>query len=75
VSVPDAESDQLADVAPQVSYGWGMVPVSARLGGTRWTTALWPKDGGYVVPIKVAVRRPERLELGQLVTVHLTVDV
>jgi hypothetical protein len=75
VSVPDAESDELADVAPQVSYGWGMVPVAVRLGDTRWTTALWPKDGGYVVPLKDAVRRAEQVEVGDVVTIAVTVDL
>ena len=45
------------------------------MGGTRFTTALWPKDGGYVVPLKDAVRRAEALELGDVVTVRLTVDL
>ena len=40
-----------------------------------FTTSLWPKDGGYVVPIKDAVRRPEHLQLGDEVTVHLTIDI
>ncbi len=74
VTVPDAESDQLAAVAPLVSYGWGMVPVAVRLGRTRWTTALWPKDGGYVVPLKDLVRRAEHVEVGDVVTVALTID-
>ena len=30
----------------------------------RWKTSLWPKDGGYIVPIKDDVRRAEGLELG-----------
>jgi hypothetical protein len=51
-----------------------MIPVTARIGGTGWTTSLWPKDGAYVVPIKTWVRRAERLELGDTVTVHLTVS-
>lgn len=74
VTVPDAESDQLAAVAPFVSYGWGMVPVTVRLGRTRWTTALWPKDGGYVVPLKDVVRRAEQIEVGDVVSLALTVD-
>jgi hypothetical protein len=75
VTVPDAESDQLAMVAPMVSYGWGMVPVAVRLGRTHWTTALWPKDGGYVVPLKDAVRRAEQVEVGDVVSVDLSVEV
>ncbi len=75
VTVPDAQSAALEHSAGQVSYGWGMIPVTARIGDTRWTTSLWPKDGGYVVPLKDKVRRAEDLELGDRVTVHLTVDV
>lgn len=75
VTVPDDVCAALASVAPVVSYGWGMVPATLRLGGTTWTTALWPKDGGYVVPLKDAVRRAERIALGDVVTVSVSVDV
>lgn len=75
VTVPDEECAALESAASVVSYGWGMIPVAARIGGTRWTTSLWPKDGRYLVPIKTAVRRGEALELGDTVTVRLTVDV
>lgn len=75
VTVPPDGCDALADVAPLVSYGWGMVPVAGRIGSTSFTTALWPRDGGYVVPVKDAVRRAEGIELGHVVTVALTVAV
>ena len=58
----------------EVSYGWGMIPVSARIGGTNWTTSLFPKDGGYIVPIKDKVRNAEGVQTGDPVTVFLTVD-
>ena len=75
VSVPDEESAALESVSSRVSYGWGMIPVAGSVGRTRFTTALWPKDGGYVVPLKDAVRRAEALELGDVVTVRLSVDL
>ena len=75
VTVPEEESAALEDVAPMVSYGWGMIPVSAQVGETRWTTSLFPKDGGYVVPLKDLVRNAEGLDVGDTVTVLLTVDV
>ncbi len=74
VTVPDDESAQLHDVSPLVSYGWGMIPVTASIGGTDWTTSLWPKNGGYVVPIKDVVRKGERLDIGDVVTVRLAID-
>lgn len=74
VTVPDADSAAIEATAASVSYGWGMIPVRARVGGSDWTTSLWPKDGGYIVPIKTRVRTAENLEEGETVTVRLTVD-
>jgi uncharacterized protein DUF1905 len=73
VTVPEDESGAISATASAVTYGWGMIPVNVRIGGTGWTTSLWPKDGAYLVPIKTWVRRAEKLELGDTVTVHLTV--
>jgi len=59
--------------AEEASYGWGAVPVRARIGGTEWETSLLPKDGGYVLPVKVVVRRAEGIDEGDTVTVGLSV--
>ncbi|NUR87230.1 MAG: DUF1905 domain-containing protein [Nonomuraea sp.] len=75
VTVPDEECQDLAMAAASVSYGWGMIPVTARIGETRWRTSLFPKDGRYVVPVKTDVRRAEGLDVGDEVTVSLTVDL
>lgn len=75
VTIPDEQCAALEDAAPLVSYGWGMIPVAARLGNTEWTTSLFPKDGRYVVPLKDKVRRAEDVEVGDVVTVTLSVDV
>ena len=75
VTVPDEQSAAIDDVRAAVTYGWGVIPVSGRIGATSFTTSLFPRDGGYVVPLKVAVRRAERIELGDVVTVHLALDV
>ncbi|MFI7574555.1 DUF1905 domain-containing protein [Micromonospora sp. NPDC049497] len=75
VTVPEPECAELEATSASVSYGWGMIPVTARIGGTGWRTSLWPKDGRYVVPVKAGVRRAERLDVGDTVTVRLTVDL
>ena len=72
VTVPDEESEELHAVSSLLSYGWGVIPVTARVGKTSWTTSLFPKDGGYLVPIKLVVRETERLELGDTVQIVLT---
>ncbi|MBU2665186.1 DUF1905 domain-containing protein [Actinoplanes bogorensis] len=73
VTVPEAQCAELEAASSLVSYGWGMIPVSARIGRTGWTTSLWPKDGRYIVPVKTDVRRKESLDIGDTVTVRLTV--
>ena len=75
VTVPEPESAALEAASASVSYGWGMIPVQARIGRTEWTTSLFPKDGGYVVPVKTGVRRAEGLELGETVTIRLRVEL
>ena len=73
VTVPDDLSRHLHEVSADVTYGWGMIPVRARIGATMWETSLFPKDGLYLVPVKDAVRRAEGLAEGDTVTVGLTV--
>ena len=75
VSVPDHLCGGIVDASSLVTYGWGMVPVTVRLGESTWTTSLWPKDGGYIVPLRLEVRRREQVDLGDTVTLGLTIDV
>jgi hypothetical protein len=75
VTVPDDECAALEAASASVTYGWGMIPVTARIGTTGWKTSLWPKDGRYIVPVKASVRTAERIEEGDVVTVRLDVDV
>src|SRR5699024_1796708 len=73
ITVPEDQSSEIQVVAPGVTYGWGMIPVSARIGGSEWDTSLWPKDGGYVLPIKTRIRVAEGLGEGDTVVATMTV--
>ena len=73
VTVPEDEAALIADIAPAVTYGWGMIPAVVRVGGTRLTTSLWPKDGGYIVPLRAVLRDAERVDVGDEVEVALTI--
>ena len=75
VTVPEDDCAELEATSAFVSYGWGMIPVEARIGDTRWKTSLFPKDSRYVVPVKAWVRKAEGLDVGDTVTVRLVVDV
>lgn len=73
VTVPENESREIKEMERHVTYGWGMIPVTVRIGRTEWKTALWPKDGKYIVPIKAAIRKSERLSVGDNAIVQLEI--
>jgi Domain of unknown function (DUF1905) len=75
ISVPEPEAEEIAAVASLVSYGWGVIPVTARIGETTWTTSLFPRQGGYLVPVRDSVRKAERIELGDHVAVSLAIVI
>ena len=73
VPVPDAESADIREVAAMATYGWGVIPVEARIGEVAFETSLFPKDGGYLLPLKDAVRKPQQLSAGDDVIVEMAV--
>ena len=73
VTVPEEPSRDLKAISSLVTYGWGVIPVHVRIGSTEYTTSLFPKDGRYLVPVKVSVRRAEDLQEGDTVTVRLEI--
>src|SRR5215470_10441662 len=75
LTVPEAQSKELKAIVHLVTYGWGMIPVQARIGSTRFTTSLFHKDGLYVLPIKDSVRKAEGVEEGDQVTARIEVQV
>ncbi|MEU1199655.1 DUF1905 domain-containing protein [Streptomyces sp. NPDC005813] len=73
VPVPDDESADIREVAAMATYGWGVIPVEARIGEIAFQTSLFPKGDGYLLPLKVAVRKPGGLSAGDDVTVEMSV--
>jgi Domain of unknown function (DUF1905) len=73
VPVPDEESADIREVAAMATYGWGVIPVEARIGEVDFETSLFPKDGGYLLPLKDAVRKPQGLAPGDEVVVEMAV--
>ena len=75
VTIPEQESRDIRAIPNHVTYGWGVIPVSVRIGKTEFKTSLFPKDGLYLVPLKVSVRKAEQLEESDDVTVRLTIEM
>jgi hypothetical protein len=74
VAVPSEHVGELRYAARQASYGWGVVPVDASAAGVDFSTSLFPKDGGYLLPLKAAVRRAGKIEPDASVRVRIRVN-
>ena len=57
-----------------VKRGWGSIPVEVTIGKSRWKTSIFPsKDGTYVLPVKLSVRKQEKITDGDTVILSLRV--
>ncbi|MGH3862191.1 DUF1905 domain-containing protein [Actinokineospora sp.] len=72
VSLPaDASEEIRAVTGPR--RGFGSVRVRVTVGATTWTTSVFPDSGRgvYVLPVKRAVRRAEKLDVGDVAAVSV----
>lgn len=72
-TLPAAAADAVRRVSRAVTYGWGVIPVEAQVRGVAFTTSLFPKDDGYLLPLKDAVRRAADVTAGDTVGIGMIV--
>jgi hypothetical protein len=67
VSLPKALSARLKRLFGGLRRGFGSLKVTVTLGGTQWTTSIFPdaKRGSYLLPLKAAVRAQEKALAGK----------
>ena len=72
-TLPEDVSDDIEEVGEP--RGFGSVRVQVRLGGTEWSTSLFPskQQRAYVLPVKRAVRRAAGVEAGDTATFTVVV--
>jgi len=70
LEVPEDVSADVKEAARGMEY-WGQVAVEARIGETGFRTALFPKDGRYLLPLKAVVRRAEVIDVGQVLEAQM----
>lgn len=73
VPVPEELVGEVRYTARLASYGWGVVPVAARIGEAEFTTSLFPRDDTYLLPVKVAVQKAAGVGLGDRVHVEMRI--
>jgi Domain of unknown function (DUF1905) len=74
ITIDGAVAEAIRAASPGRTAAWGSVYVAVTIGATSWRTSLFPsKDiGGYILPVKAAVRKAERIAEGDAVTLRLT---
>lgn len=72
--VPVDVSEDIKEAARGIEY-WGQVPVVVRIHDHVFTTALFPKDGCYLVPLKVAARRAAGIDVETGAVLRAGLDV
>ncbi|HXF84047.1 MAG TPA: DUF1905 domain-containing protein [Anaerolineales bacterium] len=75
VAVPPEQSGEIRAISRLVTYGWGVIPVRVQIGKTEWKTSLFPKDGRYLVPIRMNVQKAENLKEGDTVKIRLEIHI
>jgi hypothetical protein len=73
VAVPEKQSHNIKAISREVTYGWGVIPVHVQIGKTEFQTSLFPKDGLYLVPIKMVVQKAENIGEGDKVKIRLEI--
>jgi hypothetical protein len=74
LTVPPEESVEirLESAASGGRRGFGSVRVEATIDGVVWKTSVFPqKSGGYLLPVKAAVRRDCGIAAGDTVEVRI----
>lgn len=69
----EEDSDDFKVEAAGLEY-WGQVRVHVTIGDTTFMTAVFPKDGRYLVPLRTAIRRDEGIDLDMPVTATVRID-
>lgn len=75
LTLPSELGEEIRSLTSGDGGAFGQVKVEATIGDTTWSTSLFPdKDtGGYLLPVKRAIREGERLQEGDMVSVALDV--
>ena len=75
IEVPAKFAPEIKVIAADKSYGWGVLHAMVTIKDQTFKTALFPKNGLYLIPLKIAVRKPLGIELGDNVKVALDFDI
>jgi hypothetical protein len=75
VELPEGIADEIEEMYAHRAGGFGAVKVEVTIGGSRWSTSLFPDKSRatYVLPVKKPVRIAEGLTAGSKARIELVV--
>ena len=75
VTIPKAQSAEIKSRFGAHKRGWNSLPVAVAIGKTRWETSVfWDRRaGGYLLPLKAAVRKKEDIIAGDTPTIRVEI--
>ena len=73
VTVPEPIADEVDATMTGPDRGFGAVKVRITIGGTTWTTSMFPsrEHASYILPLKAVVRRAESVAPGRRAWVRI----
>jgi len=77
ISIAQNISDEIKFFTKDFKKGWGSVRVIVKIGETEWNTSLFPdsKLGLYVLPVKSDVRKKEKIDIGDVVSLSIKLSI
>lgn len=77
VSLPKDTANEIREFFKNFEEGWGRLKTTAKTGNSEWKTAIWfdTKRQTYLLPIKAAIRKKEKIEPGQNIEVTLSFPI
>ncbi|HCC35087.1 MAG TPA: DUF1905 domain-containing protein [Ruminococcaceae bacterium] len=75
VALPKELAKEIRAMKKCEEEGWGRLKVMAKTGGSEWETAIWfdTKSETYLLPLKAAIRKKEKIECDSHVKISIWV--
>ncbi len=73
VAMPEEMAHEIRENLKFQEEGWGRMKATAKVGGSEWNTAIWldTKSNTYLLPIKAAIRKKEKVEPGEEIQITI----
>lgn len=77
ITLPKKQSKEIKKMFSVMAAGWGSLPVIANIGKTSWKTSIFPdnKISAYLLPIKLEIRKKEKIVKGDMVDFSIEIKV